>query len=539
MQMGRDIRIDSLICFLAIMLLGMEGAIAETAQPPVSLCAPAAVALADPEQVYQAALTDFRQLKWGQAVQGFRTYLAQAPRGKRTEQALYYLASSLYHAKDYRNAITESKRFIRAFPQSPHVPSALLQLGWAYYQRRDREWTARALKTLTKDGVRGQRALRTLIAKYPTTPEAKLAEQTFWLQEEARAGPPRLGDSVATGHPRVSRFSEPGLAPIGVGSLPGRLFPDGTVCLIAPNNPTRCVKNLLRVPISKAHYKMMQKWGRWVSMSFYGIFDVDKDGHPEVFFDYGFSDDPNCSCITLVVYKKVGRTYRTYLKLQAQTLGYAPGAWFLEESPLRKAIFMTRYGGSSGHGLFYLDWKKRSLELITHDIFLRDDPIFEDLDKDGVVEIFVIGRGYDRTALQGAALLHWKDDTYQIWWPDWAPRQMLRSYPGELSKPYVMDAKLVDLDNDQQKEIVAVLDSEGLSHLRELGVWKLVQGVWTLADRVKLPVVRDIDGDVAFPQIAKVLPTPHGTEIDLEYRKETLKCLYLNGKISCAETIHR
>lgn len=181
-----------------------------------------------------------------------------------------------------------------------------------------------------------QGALGTVIGKSPSTRDALLAQDSFRAQELEKAGRPKLGDRVGSGRLRGPHPSGPGVAPIGVGSLPARLFPDGTVCIVAANNPSQCTKKLLTGPISKANDMMMQKWGAGASISFYGIFDVDNDGHPEVFFDYWGSDDPNCpekykssdgcDAINLVVYKKVGKTYRTYLKLQAESRGYAPGA---------------------------------------------------------------------------------------------------------------------------------------------------------------------------------------------------------------------
>ena len=153
-------------------------------------------------------------------------------------------------------------------------------------------------------------------------------------------------------------------------------------------------------------------------LTFDGIFDLDNDGRPEVFVEYWpYLGDH----IELLIYKKVGGAYAPYLKLEAETVGYSPAAWFLDESPERKAIFMTRYGGSSGLGLFYLDLKKKSLDLITDDIVLKELPLFEDIDKDGIAEIFLRGRGQDRTSAQGAGILHWKDGAYKLLWPDWGP----------------------------------------------------------------------------------------------------------------------
>jgi tol-pal system protein YbgF len=134
---------------------------------------------AEAKHLYQAALGDYQRGKFDLAVQGFRTYLEQAPRGDVADTAQYYLGESLYSVKDYRGAIAEFERLVRDFPQSPQVPSALLKTGYAYYE--------------IKDGVQGRRALRTLVEKYPTSREAKLAEERLRLEDRTGAGRPTTG----------------------------------------------------------------------------------------------------------------------------------------------------------------------------------------------------------------------------------------------------------------------------------------------------------------------------------------------------------
>jgi tol-pal system protein YbgF len=131
---------------------------------------------AEAKRLYQAALSDYQRGKFDLAAQGFRTYVEQAPRGDVADTAQYYLGESLYSAKDYRNAIAEFERLVRDFPQSPQVPSALMKTGYAYYE--------------LKDNVQGRRALRTLIEKYPTSKEAKLAEERLRLEDRAGATRP-------------------------------------------------------------------------------------------------------------------------------------------------------------------------------------------------------------------------------------------------------------------------------------------------------------------------------------------------------------
>ncbi|HWR89568.1 MAG TPA: hypothetical protein VN260_04880, partial [Dissulfurispiraceae bacterium] len=102
-------------------------------------------------------------------------------------------------------------------------------------------------------------------------------------------------------------------APLGKGSLPARLFPDGTVCLVGSNEPSACRAKLMKVPqtVMKAH-----------SATFYGVFDLDGDGSPEVFIDYwspfNRKDGDN---VVLLVFKKIRGKYRQYLRLKARSHG--------------------------------------------------------------------------------------------------------------------------------------------------------------------------------------------------------------------------
>ena len=136
---------------------------------------------AETKRLYQAALGDYQRGKFDLAAQGFRTYMEQAPHGDVADTAQYYLGESLYSAKDYQSAIDEFERLAREFPQSPQVPSALLKTGYAYYE--------------IKDSAQGRRALRTLVEKYPSSKEAKLAEERLRLEDRTGGGrsttPPR------------------------------------------------------------------------------------------------------------------------------------------------------------------------------------------------------------------------------------------------------------------------------------------------------------------------------------------------------------
>lgn len=322
----------------------------------------------------------------------------------------------------------------------------------------------------------------------------------------------------------------------GVGSRAAVLLRDGTVCAIEVNDPSQCTAlGTLPAAVTKIIGDN--------SGMFDGVFDLLGDGVPQLFVDYWPEyNDPNClapyntapvrpgevagcDAVALLVYRYSGKGYQRYLTLNAPSAGYAPGAWFLDESP-RKAIFKTRCGGSSGSCFFYLDLHKRSLEQISDEYFLEGEPTVEDIDHDGNAEVFIPARGRDRTATQGAALLRWTGATYRVWWPDWnAP-------------PYVIYARMAQVGGDRFKEIVAILDTgagwSAGSSARELGVWKLTAGKWRLIAKIGLSP----SDAIGFPRLNRVIPEPHGARILLSsiHEQDSVTCRYSDSKITCSRS---
>jgi hypothetical protein len=307
----------------------------------------------------------------------------------------------------------------------------------------------------------------------------------------------------------------------------------GTICALDANDHSQCT-SLGSLPASDT--KII---GDSSYANFDGVFDLLGDGVPQVFVDYWpQNNDPNClppynkdrstsgeagcGAMALLVYRYSGGGYHRYLTLNAPSAGYAPGAWFLDESP-RKAIFETRCGGSSGECFFYLDLHKRSLEQISDDYFLEGKPTFEDIDHDGNAEIFIPARGRDRTATQGAAILRWTGTTYRVWWPDWK------------KPPYVIYAQMADIGGDNVKEIIAILDTGADwgfgSSVRELAVWELTAGKWRLVAKTGLSP----SDAIGFPRLERVIPEPHGARILLSNGGAggTFTCRYSGRKITC------
>jgi hypothetical protein len=329
---------------------------------------------------------------------------------------------------------------------------------------------------------------------------------------------------------------------LGHNSLPGAVLRDGTVCRTADVHSLTCQ------PLMRISPEIVKRFEEDTGF-FDGIFDVDKCGSPEIFFDYWPErDDPNCPAkyrdksdprcdvIALFVYRKLGDTYRKVATLNAPTMGYSPDAWFINDSPMPKAVFMTRYGGSSGDGLFYLNWKKRALELISDDYYIGGAPLIEDFDGEGHSEIFITARGYDRTAKQGAALLRWKNDGYQLWWPTWT------------APPYIMYAQPVTFRDSKTPVIVAVVDPQSReiddprgdmeSQRRELTVWQLAGDTWQMIASKEIDGVANPSRMCAFPELTRVTSTVDGAAITLTYEDGGVTTCQFKGRdLSCHKQI--
>jgi len=320
---------------------------------------------------------------------------------------------------------------------------------------------------------------------------------------------------------------------IGYGSIPAALLKDGTICR-TKGDPPQCE------PLGKIPEGILDECrDRYCTLD--GLFDFNADGKLDVFLEWWpelkdsscadrekTNTNDGCDFISLYVLKRNPDGYQPFMKLSSPTMGYAPHAWFLIESP-RKVVVMTRCGGSFGRCLVYLDAHNSSLTPITDlakaSYYIEGNQIphgvsFEDIDKDGTAEIFVEARGRDRTASQGAALFRWNGHGYQLWWPNWK------------SPPYVIYAQIVGVPADDHKEIVAVVDPHGESTARRLEVWKLVNGAWTVAAKKPVPSV-DESAFTGYPKLGKIRARSREIEIPLTNTEGLASWYdYVDGRIS-------
>jgi len=125
---------------------------------------PAIEAEASPAErdAYQKAFDQLRELRYEQAIDGFRAFLKSYPKGRYASSAQYWLAEAFYARRDFPNAITEYQALRSHFPTSTKSPEALLKVGYSYSVLGKKE-EARA-------------AFNELVKSYPQSPEAQQAE---------------------------------------------------------------------------------------------------------------------------------------------------------------------------------------------------------------------------------------------------------------------------------------------------------------------------------------------------------------------------
>jgi tol-pal system protein YbgF len=123
--------------------------------------------LPSPEEVYKKALSDYTKGNYDLAISGFKSYLNFFPKTSLVPNAQYWLAESYYSkGRDaFPLAIREFDKLIKEFPDSSRVPSAMLKKGYAYLE--------------LKEAAQGQAVLRELMAKFPNSREARLAQDSL------------------------------------------------------------------------------------------------------------------------------------------------------------------------------------------------------------------------------------------------------------------------------------------------------------------------------------------------------------------------
>ena len=126
--------------------------------PGAAAPAPAAPPL---QQLYQGGLRDYNSAKYDLAVSEFSDVIKFYPREDLAGNAQYYIAEIDYRQGKYQNAIKGYDVVLEQYPGNPKSPAAQLRKG-------------ESLLALNQKDA-GTRELRSLIQRYPQTPEAQQA----------------------------------------------------------------------------------------------------------------------------------------------------------------------------------------------------------------------------------------------------------------------------------------------------------------------------------------------------------------------------
>ncbi len=137
-----------------------------TARPPAAPAPPVMQgSLPSPEEVYRNALTDYTKGNYELAIEGFKNYLTFFPKTSLVPNAQYWLGESYYSKGEYLTAIREFDKLIKGYPGSTKMPSAMLKKGYSYVE--------------LGETALGQGVLRELVAKFPRSREARLAQESL------------------------------------------------------------------------------------------------------------------------------------------------------------------------------------------------------------------------------------------------------------------------------------------------------------------------------------------------------------------------
>jgi tol-pal system protein YbgF len=132
------------------------------AAPADTAASPEPAMVADPQQLYDMALSDMKAGNYQLAAVEFAQFLESFPGDELADNALYWQGECYYARKDYARAAASFEQLLKDYPAGDKVPAALLKLGYALLE--------------TKEQKRGTQRLNELVKKFPDSEEAAQAK---------------------------------------------------------------------------------------------------------------------------------------------------------------------------------------------------------------------------------------------------------------------------------------------------------------------------------------------------------------------------
>jgi tol-pal system protein YbgF len=142
-----------------------KGGEGKKSSPPEQKAAPPSppATTLSPQEVYNAAYSDYLKGNFDLAVEGFEVYRATFPDSPLADNALYWIGECLYSQKKFDPAIEEFNDLIFNYPQSDKIAASYLKKGLAQSELGRKEEAIMTLKLL--------------MGKYPLEEESRIAQE--------------------------------------------------------------------------------------------------------------------------------------------------------------------------------------------------------------------------------------------------------------------------------------------------------------------------------------------------------------------------
>lgn len=123
-------------------------------------------ATAAAEKAYQKAYQTLQKGEYLSAIDLFKKFLKQYPRGEYADNAQYWLAEAYYVRRDFQQAREEFNKIRNEYPRSSKLRDALLKIGFIEYEEKNWE--------------KAKQILNNVVNNYPNTTVARLARERLY-----------------------------------------------------------------------------------------------------------------------------------------------------------------------------------------------------------------------------------------------------------------------------------------------------------------------------------------------------------------------
>jgi tol-pal system protein YbgF len=115
------------------------------------------------QNVYDAALAQFKAGDYKAASLAFSDFVGRYPKSGFAASAQYFMGSSFYALRDYEKAVNAQMVVLKMYPQSSRAPDAMLNIASCYLEMKDK--------------VSAKKMLKKLVAQYPKSEAAETAKE--------------------------------------------------------------------------------------------------------------------------------------------------------------------------------------------------------------------------------------------------------------------------------------------------------------------------------------------------------------------------